>query len=185
MVFILNRFVILSAAKNLLCRMQILRYAQDDTGSCRINPICTMQLRFPSFMLAIFLFFSAGCEKAPLPGPIPYPVQGKVIYKGQPAKGFRVAFYPLGEQGKLGFAPSAVTDEKGEFHLSSYAPDDGAPTGEYAVTFQWPQHVNTGEESDPVPEVDQLHGLYNNPQKSRFKITVHEGENAINPFVLK
>ena len=86
--------------------------------------------------------------------------------------------------GRAQFAPSAVTDDNGEFRLQSYHPDDGAPVGEYAVTFTWPQHVNTGDESDPVPEVDQLRGLYSDPRKSRFKVTVREGENTLEPFVL-
>ena len=111
-------------------------------------------------------------------------MHGKVLYQGQPAKGWRVAFYPLSEQGKLKFAPSAVTDDKGEFRLRSYSPGDGAPLGEYAVTFQWPQHVNTGDEPEPVPEVDQLQGRYSDPRTSRLKVVVHEGDNALEPFRL-
>jgi hypothetical protein len=111
-------------------------------------------------------------------------VHGRIVYRGKPAKGFRVAFHPLGEQGKLKFAPAAVTDENGDFRLHSYAANDGAPVGEYAVTFQWPQRLNTGEETDPMPEIDQLKGQYSDPRKSKFKVTVHEGENNIAPFIL-
>ncbi len=136
------------------------------------------------FCLALALLAPAGCSSRPLPGPQPYPVHGKVLYQGQPAKGWRVAFYPLSEQRKLRFAPAAVTDDKGEFRLRSYAPGDGAPLGEYAVTFQWPQHVNTGDEPEPVPEVDQLQGRYSDPRTSRWKVVVHEGDNALVPFVL-
>ena len=134
--------------------------------------------------LAIVLLLPASCSKPPLPGPQPYPVQGKVLYRGQPAKGCRVTFYPLYEQGKLKFAPSAVTDEKGEFRLRSYHPDDGAPAGQYVVTFQWPQRISSGDEPDPEPEVDRFQGLYSDPKQSAFKVTVHKGENSLEPFVL-
>ncbi len=144
-----------------------------------------MKIRFVlPFCLVLTLLVSASCSKQPLPGPPPHPVHGKVIYKGQPAKRFCVVFTPLDATWKVKFAPAAMTDEKGEFRLRSYHPDDGAPAGEYAVTFQWPDHINTGNEPEPVPEVDQLGGLYSDPKKSNVKIVVHEGDNELEPFVL-
>jgi hypothetical protein len=134
---------------------------------------------------AAAVFVLAGCSgPEPLPGPQPHPVHGKVVYRGQPAQGFRVAFYPLGQQDGPTFAPSAMTDQKGHFRLRSYQPDDGAPAGEYAVTFQWPQQVNTGDPDDAQPEIDRLRGRLSNPRTSRFHVTVHEGENELEPFVL-
>ena len=53
------------------------------------------------------------------------------------------------------------------------------------MTFSWPQHINTGDESDPEPEVDRLRGAYSDPRKSRLKVTVREGENALEPFLLQ
>ncbi len=144
-----------------------------------------MRSRSLYFGLVAMSILAASCSKPPLPGPQPHPVHGSVMYRGQPAKGFRVIFYPLSEQGKRKFAPSAITNDSGEFRLCSYHPDDGAPTGEYAVTFSWPQHINTGDESDPEPEVDRLRGAYSDPRKSRLKVTVREGENALEPFVLQ
>jgi hypothetical protein len=127
----------------------------------------------------------AGCSEPPLPGPPPQPVRGKVVYRGQPAEGFRVTFYPLGGQSGPRFAPAAVTDRNGEFRLQSYQPDDGAPVGEYAVTFQWPQYVNTGDPDDVLPQVDRLRGQFSNPRSSQFRVTVWEGENKLEPFVLR
>ena len=144
-----------------------------------------MRFRFLTFVLAAMSILAASCSKQTLPGPVPHPVHGKVMYRGQPAKGFRVVFYPLGEQGKRKFAPSAISDEKGEFRLCSYHPDDGAPTGEYAVTFQWPQAVKTIDENELPQEVDRLQDRYSNPKTSRFKATVREGDNTLDPFVLQ
>jgi 5-hydroxyisourate hydrolase-like protein (transthyretin family) len=143
-----------------------------------------MKSRFLSICAGAAVLIATGCGKPPLPGPPPCPVHAKVVYRGQPAKGFRVTFYPLFKQGKTRFAPAALTDAVGEFRLQSYHRDDGAPKGEYAVTFAWPNHINTGEEADPLPEVDQLEGRYSDPKKSQFKIVVHEGENELPPFVL-
>ena len=95
-----------------------------------------------------------------------------------------MTLYPLKEFEKARFAPAAVTDENGEFTICSYQPGDGAPPGEYAVTFSWPKHLNTIDDDSGMPEVDQLQGRYANPRTSTFHITVREGKNALEPFVL-
>lgn len=86
-----------------------------------------MKSRFFAIFAGGVVLVAASCSKPRLPGPQPYPVHGKVVYRGQPAKGFRVTLYPLYEQGKLRFAPAAMTDAKGEFRVRSYHPDDGTP----------------------------------------------------------
>jgi hypothetical protein len=123
---------------------------------------------------------SIGCQQSrALDLPPLHPVQGVVKYRGQPASGFRVTFHPLSDIGALKFAPSAVTAADGSFKLRSYQPDDGAPAGEYAVTFEWPDHFIREDDPDPVPEVDQLRGAYSNPQASAHKVTVVEGSNQV------
>jgi hypothetical protein len=141
--------------------------------------------RLSLMCLAIAALFVSGCGKPPLPGPKPYPVHGKVMHRGQPAKGFRVAFHPIDAQWNVRFSPSAVTDENGEYRLRSYHPGDGAPPGQYAVTSSWPRHLNTIDEPAAVPEVDQLQGRYGDPRKPQFTATVREGDNAIETFELK
>jgi len=137
------------------------------------------------FACALALLVLVGCSQPEsLPGPQPYPVSGKVVYRGQPAAGFRVAFHPLSEWGGPRFAPSGITDENGEFQLHSYAEDDGAPAGDYAVTFSWPQEVSSGDPDDAPRLVDRLKGALNNVQTSRFKVTVESGDNTIEPFVI-
>jgi hypothetical protein len=132
------------------------------------------------------LLVLAGCGQPMAPaGPQPYPVRGKVLDQGKPAVGFHVAFHPLAQWDGPKFAPSATTDENGEFQLRSYEPGDGAPVGEYAVTFEKLEHIPYADPDDPQPPVDQLRGRYGDPQKSQFKVTVHEGENTLEPFVLK
>lgn len=139
-------------------------------------------------VLAVGMLTSAllvGCGEQAPSGPQPYPVKGQVTFQGKPAAGFRVSFYPLFEQSGPKFAPSALTDENGQFALRSYQPGDGAPPGDYAVTFSWPQSVPGPDPDDAPQEVDRLKGRFGNPQQSAFKVTVQEGENMLEPFALK
>jgi hypothetical protein len=137
-----------------------------------------------SFGLLAILWIE-GCGGSPaLPGPQPYPVQGQVTYQGKPAAGFRVSLFPLFEQSGPKFAPSALTDASGNFELQSYQPGDGAPPGDYAVTFTWPQDVPGPDPDDAPQQTDRLRGRFSDPERSQFKVTVHEGENVLEPFVL-
>lgn len=128
----------------------------------------------------------AGCSgPPPLPGPQPHPVRGKVVYQGKPAVGFQVAFQPMEQWDGPRFAPSATTDENGEFQLQSYQPGDGAPAREYAITFQKLERVPSDDPDDPQPPIDRLRGQFSNPRASPFRVTVQEGENVLEPFVLQ
>ena len=132
------------------------------------------------------LLLASACNKKTQPElPKPFPVHGKVTYGGKPAQGFRVTLRPIGEHQGPAFAPSGATDAGGEFRLQSYKPDDGAPAGDYTVTFEWLQDVNTSDPADGPRFVDRLQGRLNNPAASQFKVTVHEGENELPPYDLK
>jgi hypothetical protein len=76
----------------------------------------------------IFFFFDGGFGK-----PKPYPTEGVVLYKGKPAVGARVTLFPE-KLSKQSFFPTGVVKEDGTFKLTTYAPDDGAPAGNYQVT---------------------------------------------------
>ena len=132
------------------------------------------------------LTVAAGCsEPAPLPGPEPTPVSGSVVYQGRPAVGFRVALHPAQPWEGAQFAPSATTDAEGKFQIHSYRENDGAPPGEYVVTFTWPQEVSSGDPDDAPRIVDRLRGKFSDPRRSQFSATVESGENMLDPFVLK
>ena len=66
------------------------------------------------------------------------------------------------------------TDENGKFSASTYDAGDGAPEGEYSVTFEW-NKLNTVSMSF---DGDKLDGKYNDPKKSTFKIKVEDGKPA-------
>lgn len=123
-----------------------------------------------------------GCSEPTPIGPAPQTVHGSVVYQGKPASGFRVTFYPQFDIGERQFAPSAKTDAEGKFTLTSYQAGDGAPAGKYAVTFEWPQEIETGDEYDAKPTVDRLKGQFADPKKSKWNVDVVAGENRLEPF---
>jgi hypothetical protein len=62
--------------------------------------------------------------------------------------------------------------------------NDGAPPGEYAVTFKATQ-PRKEDEDEGGPEVDRFQGRYSNPESSLWIVTIVEGENELEPFQLK
>jgi hypothetical protein len=67
--------------------------------------------------------------------------------------------------------PSGMTDTEGKFVIGTYdkGPEgDGAPDGEYTVTFQWGQINMLGGRY----EGDKFAGKYADPAKSEVKVTV-------------
>jgi 5-hydroxyisourate hydrolase-like protein (transthyretin family) len=105
-----------------------------------------------------------------------------VLLKGKPAAGVKVTFHPKFDMGAVKFTPSGLTDKNGRFTLSTAAPSDGAPPGEYAVTFELPQV--TADKVGREIEVDAWKGKYGDPATDRWKVTIRNGENDLEPFKL-
>lgn len=113
--------------------------------------------------------------------PSTVPVQGVVKYKGKPVRGIRVKFHAQGGLPTKGFMPTGETGPDGGFNLSTGAPLNGAPPGEYVVTFERPmldpkQSVET--------EIDGFKGKYSDPAQSKWTVTVASGESTLQPFEL-
>src|SRR5262245_49769133 len=143
-----------------------------------------MRLRFPLFLLALgTCCLPCGCGKG-ISVPNTNPVQGKVLLNGRAAAGIRVTFNPQFDMGKVKFLPSGITDREGKFALSTAAANDGAPAGEYAVTFAFPQIESDRKNSGIEIEVDAWKGKYADPAQSKYKIQVHKGENNLEAFQL-
>lgn len=150
-----------------------------------IKALLANSLAAKLFVCLLVALLLAGCDNRQVKLPPLSPVKGNVNYRGKPAIGFRVVFHPQTDIGKLQFSPSAITGSSGEFELRSLHPSDGAPLGDYAVTFEWPDHLNKDTDTDPVPEIDKLRGAYANPANSKFRVTVKAGPNDLPPFELK
>lgn len=116
------------------------------------------------------------------------PVRGKVLYKGQPAKGAVVSFHPAGANDLDTVRATGVAGEDGTFTLTTHKPDDGAKPGQYLVTVVWPEPF-AEKKSKGIPErgsaADQLKGKYSDRAKSTLKVEIKKGSNQLEPFDLQ
>ena len=114
-----------------------------------------------------------------------YPVTGEVFVKGQPAEGASVIFYSQSPapEGKKMPVPAGVTDANGEFQLTSYETEDGAPAGDYRVAIIW-NEPPPPDFSGVFEPKDRLGGRYASPDTSKLTATVEEGPTEVPPFQL-
>ena len=108
-------------------------------------------------------------------------VTGKVLDNGEPVVRAKVAFHPVLPSTDPPLIPSAMTDEQGQFQLTTYVQSDGAPPGEYRVTLSCPVLPSPKAAGIQLP-VDKYKGRFSNPEKSKWTVTVNEGENSLDPF---
>jgi hypothetical protein len=127
----------------------------------------------PVLLVSTVLVLS-GCSSSKYPRCIP--VTGKVLLNKQPVAEAQVALHP--RSGTLTTLPMAITNDKGEFTLTTFAAQDGAPEGEYIVTVELKQLVQQGEEKTRSGK-NLLPPDYANPKKSSLNATVKPGGNDI------
>jgi hypothetical protein len=120
------------------------------------------------------------------------PVRGKVLYKSEPIEGVIVTFHPKGKE-KLPELPIGVTEEDGSFTVNM-GKGEGAPEGDYVVTFYCPEKVEEkpGKKAQPkgmvmqnVQLADRFKGAYTSEAKSNFNVSIKPGKNELEPFNLK
>jgi hypothetical protein len=108
-----------------------------------------------------------------------YPVRGKILYQGRPETGATVVFHPKNTSDPQAVCPLGKVGADGSFTLSTYAPGDGAPPGDYTVVVIWPP-AGGGKKGG-----DRLKGRYGNTRNSRLRARVAETDNALPPFELR
>ena len=123
-------------------------------------------------ILCVALMSVAGCWKKQQGGPRvdTFPIIGTVLVDGEPAATLQVQCHPSGDVG-VPTSIACLTDKDGKFSISSYERGDGAPEGEYKVTFFWGQYGMSGYGGK-----DKLNEKYLDPKKSEFTVTVKKGE---------
>lgn len=100
------------------------------------------------------------------------PVTGEVFVGGKAAEGVMVKFVPTaGMDTAQPTETNAMTDDKGKFSASTYQLGDGAPAGEYRLTFTWPKLNKMSMSFDG----DSLKGKYEDPKKSEHTLNVQSG----------
>ena len=139
-----------------------------------------------SWALFGLAFATLGCSRAqrPVVSELPvHPVRGKVLVDGQPPIGAVVRFHAQQPRPVLAPTPRGQVGEDGSFQLTSYRVHDGAPEGEYRVTFTWPDA--SGEKREDWDEGRQrLPGRYQDPARSGYTARVVVGTNELPPFDL-
>ena len=124
-------------------------------------------------LFAILLILISGCKDEPRGGPrVPTsPITGQVLVDGEPAHYLLVKCHPQGEAA-VPTTISGFTDENGRFSISTYEQGDGAPAGEYVLTFMWGEiAIMSGRYGPP----DKLDGRYADEETSEYTVTVEEG----------
>jgi hypothetical protein len=76
--------------------------------------------------------------------------------------------------------PIGVVDSNGEFKLSTFSPDDGAPPGKYGVTVTWTERIKGKEDMERtlVPK------RYMDPKLSGLSAEVAAKSNELPPYQL-
>ncbi|MCR9296293.1 MAG: hypothetical protein NXI32_26580 [bacterium] len=118
------------------------------------------------------LVFVLGCESRNPNWKEVTPVTGVVMADGKPAEGVNVFFNPVeGIDTVQTTITKGMTDPEGKFSASTYELNDGAPEGEYKLTFKW-QKLN------PISmtfDGDKFNGRYADEKKSEYSVTVTSG----------
>lgn len=144
-------------------------------------------------LLVVFGVFVCGCRDNPYGVS---KVTGVVIYENKPVKGASVTFVP---QQKENFSASGMTNEKGEFLLTTAGAEggSGAQPGEYAVAIRkvglpddmqisspgGSAMIGTGTNRQQIPDVarmqtDQLPVQYKSTETSGLQAVVeNKGKN--------
>ncbi len=134
--------------------------------------------RSPAVAVALILLapLVSGCGSSEPPRPPVFPVSGQVIVNGRPAAGAYVVFHPKAAESGTP-SPQAYADKQGNFAVSTFSQQDGAPAGEYAVTVVLEPMVKVGDEFERGKNV--LPPKYSNPTTTTVVARVAEGQNSV------
>jgi predicted small lipoprotein YifL len=128
-----------------------------------------------------------GCGPA---GPLVAPVRGKVMYKDKPVPKANIVFTPAE---KSGMSAMGITDENGEYELTTFGRNDGAILGLHKVSIAarapYDGKVPPGMGAAYLEELETqgkplIPERYFNVEKSGLTADVKSGSNTIN-FTLK
>ena len=111
-------------------------------------------------------------------------VTGELYVDGKPAPDAFVYLHAVNAaDDSKAVRPFGQADENGVFALSTYESGDGAPAGDYVVTFSWPER--SGLLKDNFDGADRLKKKYYDPKTSQYRLTVEKKENQVPRYELK
>jgi hypothetical protein len=126
---------------------------------------------------------AAGCKKDEFQKV--YPVSGRVVVDGNPAHDCMVKLNrTFDDPHPRKVVPYGLTNEQGEFKVTSYVTGDGAPEGEYVVTVEW--RLRSGVLGQNYEGPDLLDGAFAKPDATKanpqFVVKVGGGPAELPPF---
>jgi hypothetical protein len=137
-------------------------------------------LLFMRILLVGLVLSGASCSSKEARKPT-FAVTGKVLINGKSAEHALVVFHPVGETGEGVLKPRGKVDASGNFKLTTYDADDGAPAGKYRVTVElWLR----GQSPDDPPR-NYLASKYSKPESSDLEATVGSSPTEIATIELK
>jgi hypothetical protein len=123
---------------------------------------------------ACMIFNLVSCDSNPklkIPNRLPtFAVKGTILIDGDPVGFVTVKFNPATPQDRGGYQTSGVTDDVGRITVSTYGLGDGAPAGEYVLTFSKREKYVDGSDGP-----DALNGRYESTQRSPHRIVIANG----------
>lgn len=134
-------------------------------------------------LLALAAVLPASCSKKAERNPV-FPVTGKLMDGDKPLGRALIIFHPVNSSGSGTLLPVGKVAADGSFQVSTYMANDGAPTGEYAVTVIWPK-IPKDAPADWDEGPDQLEGRCNNPKTSPWHFRVENKANNLGTLDLQ
>ncbi len=129
--------------------------------------------------LILPMLLQTGCEREERQ-PV-YPVVGHLQIDGKAAEHATVILHPVHDNTPAVVKPRGKVAKDGSFQLTTYEANDGAPAGEYYVTFElW---LAIGRDGDAP--VNRLPSKLAKPETSGHKVTIQSSPNTLEPFHLK
>lgn len=130
-----------------------------------------MTHRVLTLVVCLLSLAAPGCDNKNMNRKATYKVTGEVYVDGKPANELAVVLNPTGTIDPKDYSMSqATTGADGKFSVSTYEAGDGAPVGDYKLTFTWGE-LNRLSMSF---ENDKLKGKYADPDKSTVTVSVNK-----------
>lgn len=128
-----------------------------------------MLRHFQKLCLALSIVILVGCTPKSNEKEV-FKITGSVMVDGSPIEGIQISLQDVaGPDTNNPSLTQGTTDAQGNVLISTYAEGDGAPAGEYKVTFVL-QEFNLM--SRAYSGTDKLNNKYADPDKSTFTLSV-------------
>lgn len=131
-----------------------------------------------SSLLCLLAFCASSCARRNS-GELPvFPVSGQVSCDGKPTPGAMVVLYPIDDPDQKRPHPWGTVDRDGNFRLTTYRANDGAPAGDYIATVDW----RKGHVGQRLGRGGLLPSKYGAPKESPLRVTVESKTDRLEPI---